>query len=521
VDTAYANEREPQPFESSLEKFEEMTSFLGSSESLSKQHHELEVYVEEHGREMLRRMMQGHLDVRAAAERRTEVRGSDEVERCRVREETCRPLRLIFGDVQVKRLLYQADGVEGLAPMDASLNLPTEMFSFGIRGLVAREVACNSYEHAVRQLERYCAKGTGKRQVEELAMRAAEDFDAFYEEGMQCRVDVSGDDLLVLTFDGAAIRVLVDDLREATRKKRLEDDDEPQRWPAPKGATRRAAKRRAMIAGVYDVSPFPRTAEDIVRDLQRLRDATKPQRPNPVNKRIWASVVQDCEGIVEEGFAEALKRDPKRQRTWVILVDGDEHQLDCIRRCAEHYGVAAVILLDVIHVLGYLWDAAYCFHERGSDEAEAWVMDRLVMLLTGTDPSQVAAGMRRSATRQGLVDRADLDKCATYLINHRDIMNYEAALGTGMPIATGVIEGAARYVVRDRMDKTGARWSTDGAEAVLRLRALEASHDFDAYWSFHVAKEYSVHHASRYADGAPPLPFPTAPSRPKLRLVKS
>src|SRR5690606_29219036 len=122
--------------------------------------------------------------------------------------------------------------------------------------------------------------------------------------------------------------------------------------------------------------------------------------------------------------------------------------------CALHYGVEVVIILDVIHVLGYLWDAAYCFHERGSDEAEAWVMDRLVMLLTGTDPSQVAAGMRRSATRQDLHDRAGVDDCATYLINHRDIMGYEVALAAGMPIATGVIEGAARYVVRDRMDKT-------------------------------------------------------------------
>src|SRR5690606_27037883 len=134
--------------------------------------------------------------------------------------------------------------------MDASLNLPTEMFSFGIRALVAREVACNSYEHAVGQLERYCATGAGKRQVEQLAMRAAEDFDAFYEEGLQHRVDVSGKNFLVLTFDGAAIRVLPDDLREATRKKRIEADDEPKRWPAPKGAAKRAAKRRAMIAGV-------------------------------------------------------------------------------------------------------------------------------------------------------------------------------------------------------------------------------------------------------------------------------
>jgi hypothetical protein len=82
-----------------------------------------------------------------------------------------------------------------------------------------------------------------------------------------------------------------------------------------------------------------------------------------------------------------------------------------------------------------------------------------------------------------------------------------------------VIEGACRYVVQDRMGRTGARWSLDGAEAVLRLRALRASDDFDDYWQFHVAKEYERNHKSRYADGEVPNPLPAPRGRPRLKLV--
>jgi hypothetical protein len=109
-------------------------------------------------------------------------------------------------------------------------------------------------------------------------------------------------------------------------------------------------------------------------------------------------------------------------------------------------------------------------------------------------------------------------KCASYLVKTTRWLHYDRALADGLPIATGVIEGACRHLVQDRMGRTGVRWSLTGAEAVLRLRALRASGDFDDYWQFHLAKEYERTHASRYADGAVPNPLP--PSRPHLRLVK-
>lgn len=132
--------------------------------------------------------------------------------------------------------------------------------------------------------------------------------------------------------------------------------------------------------------------------------------------------------------------------------------------------------------------------------------------------------MRRSATKRRLAKdaRRPIDTCANYLLKYRQYLRYDLALAAGFPIATGIIEGACRHVVKDRMDLTGARWSLAGAEAILRLRSLRASRDFDAYWQFHEQRERVSHHDVYYdGDMAPAtLTRPTSRGKPALRLVK-
>ena len=103
----------------------------------------------------------------------------------------------------------------------------------------------------------------------------------------------------------------------------------------------------------------------------------------------------------------------------------------------------------------------------------------------------MAAAMRRQATNSGLSvnQRSAVDKCANYLLNQKEYLRYDQYLSKGYPIATGVIEGACRYLVKDRMERTGARWRLHGAEAILKMRALKTNDDFDQYWAFHQQQE--------------------------------
>jgi hypothetical protein len=199
----------------------------------------------------------------------------------------------------------------------------------------------------------------------------------------------------------------------------------------------------------------------------------------------------------------------------VALVDGDNTQLDILNRIAREKGVELTIVVDIIHVIEYLWKAGRVFHPTSGSELENWVRHRLLGVLEGK-AGLMAGGMRRSATRKNLsaAVRKPVDACATYLLNKTPYLHYDQYLAQGFPIATGVIEGACRHLVKDRLEITGAKWRLPGAEAVLRLRALRASNDFDEYWDFHEACEYKRNHQDLYADGVVP---PTTASRPDSR----
>ena len=168
----------------------------------------------------------------------------------------------------------------------------------------------------------------------------------------------------------------------------------------------------------------------------------------------------------------------------MILIDGLPHQIKLINKVMKRLKVEATIVMDFIHVLEYLWKAAWCFFDKGDDEVEDWIAKRAVKILNG-EGYQVAKGIRISATRQKITNRENVDKCADYLLKNKSRLQYAQALKEGFPIASGVIEGACRYLINDRLDITGARWSLQGAEAVLKLRSLKSSGDFDAYWNFH------------------------------------
>jgi hypothetical protein len=135
---------------------------------------------------------------------------------------------------------------------------------------------------------------------------------------------------------------------------------------------------------------------------------------------------------------------------------------------------------------------------RGDKAAEKWVTGHAYAILAGR-ASTVAAAIRRKATYNHLAatQRNNADTAAAYLLNKRPYLDYRS-LANGWPIATGVIEGACRHLVKDRMDITGARWGLDRAEAILKLRALTSNGDFDAYWTYHLAQEQQRTHHTRY-----------------------
>lgn len=495
---------------------------LQADETARMSHSELESMLEKEGREVLRQLLQAHLDRRAEAKAVEPVVGADGDVRSHHRSGG-RQLETLLGTVRVERDGHGARGKETLFPLDADLNLPKEKFSFGIRRRAAEEAAKGSFDEVVTVLEKHTGAAVAKRQAEEVVQRAAQDFDSFY---LARRVEwqagsADAGKILVQTFDGKGIAMRHEDLRPATKAAAARRNRKLEKRLA-KGE-KRNTKRMSEVAAVYTIAPFVRGPGDVIDDF-KAGNKPSPKRPAPEGKRVWASVEKEPEDVIEDAFLDAASRDPKFQKKWVVLLDGNADQLSLVRAAAKRHRREVTIILDVIHVLEYLWKAAYVFHAEGTRHAEAWVTERLLWLLCG-DAGQVVASIRRSATKRGLsaTTRKPADACANYIENLREYVRYDEYLAAGFPIATGVIEGACRHLVKDRMDITGARWSLVGAEAILKLRSLKVSGDLDAYWAHHEAQERSRNHAPLYAHAEPPtLVSPSSPKpRPAhLRLVK-
>lgn len=516
---AYTTRSDDSMFLAADEAYADVKAWLAASEAESMSESELQRELEPRGREIMRRLMQSHTTLRCQrVPTEEEVVGEDGHRRTHVREGSLRQLLTIFGTIEVIRQGFGGRSMDSRFPVDADLNLPQEKHSLEVRRRCAFEAARGSYDEGVAALARTTGALVAKRQFQQLTKRAAQDFDAFYD---TTELDLSAERterILVMSSDGKGIVMRFDGLRPATQKAAKKSEKKmTTRLSKGEKANR---KRMATVCAVYTVAPWVRTPESLVERMRGLRDATRSPRPRPEHKRVWASVTKPAKEAIAEAFEEAHLRDPHDDKRWVMLVDGEIHQLRYVREQAKAIGVELTIIVDFVHVLEYLWKAAYVFNGEGTKEAEQWVFERLLRVLQGK-ASIVAGGIRRSATLRGLSDkkRENADKCAKYLVSNSQYLRYHEYLADGLPIATGVIEGACRHLIADRMDITGARWGLEGAEAVLRLRSLRSSGDFEEYWTFHEQQERIRNHTSRYAEGGPPkLVAPS--SHRHLRLVK-
>jgi hypothetical protein len=487
---------EAAAFDRSRACFETLVAKLAGPQTSGHTHAQLEDLLHTgDGRELLRTLHQDRLDLQAAREQRQQITDADGVARTRTEHGHQRGLATMLGQVTVTRMAYRRPEAPNLYPMDAALNLPTGKHSHGLRRLAALESTRDSFDHGCDAIERATGVRIGKRQVEALAQAAAVDIEAFY---IARRPGPAPDHhLLVMQFDGKGIVMIPQALREATAKAAAQAQRKLRTRLSPGEKNNR--KRMAEVAAVYDAAPAPRTPTDVITPPGTNPSPARARGPKATGKWLTASVTHDIREVIAAGFDEAARRDPTSQRTWVVLVDGNRTQIDAIRAEASRRGVNVHIVLDFIHVVEYLWKAAWSFFYTGDPAAETWVAEQAHAILQGK-AAQVAAGIRRRATRFGYstTERAGADTCADYLTAKKPYLAYHTALTSGWPIATGVIEGACRHLVKDRMDITGARWSLTGAEAILRLRALVSNGDFEEYWDFHQRQEHKRIHETRY-----------------------
>ena len=463
------------------------------------------------GRELMRATLQAVVDAASAAQERVPggVDGPDGVPRTRVEDDHTRTVATVFGRIAVDRLAYRAPGVCNVHPLDEVLDLPDGLYSAGLARLSAREAVRGSFTEAADAVEYVTGVRIGTRQLIELTRAAALDVAGYYTARQAPAADPG--DALVITADGKGIPVRPEALRAGTAKLAAKAKAKATSPGATSGNAggKGNSKRMAELVCVYDLKPVPRTVEDILPTLPTNDGAdhtdgvdgadgdqqAPTKAPKAAGKWLTASVTDDIPTVIAAGFDEAPRRDPGHARDWVALVDGNCTQIDAITAEAATRSVKVTVLIDWLHVAGYVWDAAKAFFctdtTAGMALARDWVHERSRLILQG-DADQVAERIRARVLGSKLTaaQRKSALEAATYLTNKAPHLDYPTALTKGWPIATGVIEGACRHLVKDRLELGGARWGLETADAVLALRATVTNGDFDDYWRYHQQQEH-------------------------------
>ena len=454
-------------------EFALLEAWLASRGTLQLPLHRVEAQQQTKGREVQRLLLQAHLQLRGDGDVGPALRVSHaggEVLYTHRRLGT-RGLKTIFGPVEIHRMGYSRDGASSIYPLDQALALPARSFSYELQRRLVKAAVQNPFLESVQTIAELTGVSVSKRSLEEILPDSAQDFDAFYRQRSVAHAPGS---ILVAAVDGKGIPMVKPDGAQPTHR-------------LTKGQ-KANKKRMATVATVFTRAPWVRTPQQVIESLfptRRQATSDAPAPPRPENKRVWASLLKGKTALIQEVAEEMDRRDPLPSLTRLALTDGERAlQIRVDRK------LNVTLILDLMHVLEKLWKAAYVFHAEGSLGADLWVIDRTLRILFG-EVGQVVKGIRQSITKRGLSGpkRKTLNGVADYLYRNRAYMHYDKYLANGWPIASGPVEGACKNLIKDRMERSGMRWTEQMAEAIVQLRAIYLSGDFDAYWEFHIEQD--------------------------------
>jgi hypothetical protein len=389
----------------------------------------------------------------------------------------------IFGEHHFPRYVYaQREGrkIERL-PVDEQLGLPEGDFSYVLQDWLQRFTVKESFDEAGESLHTLLGLRPSNRSAEHMNQHLAEHAEEF-------RVAQGPPD----PQQEAELLVYANDCKGVPMRRPIEQ--RVRRGPRRGKGEKANQKQMACVGAAYSVDRYVRTPDDILDEV--FRDERAAHRPRPQNKRLWAEMTQVREGETLNGktrvfVQQALDlqaRDPTRQKTVICLMDGEK-----ALRAEQHAWLPRAIgVLDIWHVMERLWAVAYCFHAEQSPAAERFVEDRLRMLLEG-QVGYVIGHFRRLLQHPKLSaeKRRTIRSAITYFDNNRSYMKYDEYMAAGYPIGSGMAEGACRHVVKDRMELTGMRWTLQGAQSMLHLRAIYLNGDWDDYLDSYMHTEQS------------------------------
>ncbi len=291
--------------------------------------------------------------------------------------------------------------------------------------------------------------------------------------------DVQNTTLLnIVSFDGVGVPMIK---KEAAKIKARTGRGE-----------KRQKKKEALVGVAYEVDKRERTAEEIAQRMIYPEDEKEKQHPKETNgspqKKKYIASIEKSKREVMGVFYQRIQDKEFTITPLICLIDGAKSLINAFKDEFKEIANKAIIL-DIIHVIEYIWLIAHIKYKEGSKESKDYVYETLLLILKGSVKVYIKELEAEFDQKKLRSSRKKIyKKVITYLKNHRMYMQYDEYLSKGYPIGTGVIESACSHVVKQRTEITGARWGINGAEAILNLRSVKQSKEWDTYWDFYTKK---------------------------------
>ncbi len=397
--------------------------------------------------------------------------------------------RSIFGVFTIKRYVYyRRQKTKALArPLDQKLGLPADEVSYVLEDWLGRLSVDDAFSQACEWLD----STLGIKVPATMAHRRVGKLGEYVEDFNAQRAPVPLDDeeeFLVALADGKGVPIRTSFEKRAHDELGIKPPHRPKtQKDYPKSKHRRCDRKtqRATAGAFYSIAVNRRTPQDVLEGESQAE---------AVNKRLWAEmnligeeeVSRGAERVFEALATEHAERDPDGKKTLLCLMDGDRHLWTLQRQ----YFPLAIGILDLYHAMEYLWLAAHCFHREASLEAEQWVQRHLKMLLENKVDS-VRGLLQREINKKAVskTKLGHLQKVHKFFTTNRERMRYGDYIAAGYPIGSGVIEGACKHVIGDRMCGAGMRWEFEGAQPMLDLRVTKLNGEWDDFIKYRIQVE--------------------------------
>jgi hypothetical protein len=424
-----------------------------------------------------------------------QLQGLDDKPLSRSDEPVATVVRSIFGEHRFQQWVYSPGKNKAIAlrPISVRMDLPDCRYSYLLQEF--SQIICveSSFHQTSDNLQTILGGNFSVDTLEQVNLQVGKDADVFLKNLPKPDAEKEGR-ILVATADCKGVPLVKKDAAKVA---------------AFETAKKRPGNRRmATVTSVYSVDPFVRTAQSIVEALFRdevVREKSA-KRPTPQFKDTMAHFpsidTQDDEEVpisgIHEGMAwlaSQVKRRRQEGQPLIVLMDGQASLWDT---AAIHWSSEEKVeILDILHVAVYLWEAAGLFH-HDHDEKSAFVRERLLRVLQG-DVCGVLQGLRRMGSLRNFTGQRnkDLTRITGYFEKNQHRMRYHEYLQAGYPIASGVIEGACRHLVKDRMERSGMRWTLEGARSMLNVRAVFQSSHWVTFQQHRIAQLSTSSHPKR------------------------